>query len=153
LSRVYDETEKRFRVISMADNVSILTAFGNDLSYDDVFSQQLQNLVNKGDVVIALTGSGNSKNIVKGVETAKKAGAITIGFLGFQGGMLKDMVDHYILTPTDHYGRIEDVHLILSHVIAANLAEMKKKEKVQKRVDEYEKFWKKGSNQKKAKKK
>ncbi len=127
LSRVYDDDEKRFRVISMADNVAILTAYANDLSYDDIFSQQLRNLVNKGDLVIAITGSGNSKNIIKGVETAKKSGATTIGFLGFQGGKLKNMVDHHILVPTEHYGRIEDVHAILAHLISAYLGEMKRK--------------------------
>jgi len=129
LQRVYDEKEKRFRVISMTDNVALLTALGNDLDYDHIFSQQLKNLINKGDIVIAITGSGNSKNILNAIELASRNGAITIGFLGFDGGKLKNMLDHSIHVPSDHYGRIEDIHLVLEHLICSYLSEMKKNEK------------------------
>ena len=129
LQRVYDEKEKRFRAISMADNVALLTALSNDLSYNDVFSQQLKNLTNYGDILIAISGSGNSQNILNAVDTASKSGAITIGFLGFDGGKLKDKVDYYIHVPSDHYGRIEDLHLVLAHLISSYLTEMKKNEK------------------------
>jgi len=129
LQRVYNEKEKRFRVISLTDNVAHLTALANDLDYNDVFSQQLRNLVNSGDIVIAITGSGNSQNILNAADTASKSGAITIGFLGFDGGKLKDKVDYYIHIPSNHYGRIEDLHLVLSHLISSYLTEMKKNEK------------------------
>lgn len=129
LQRVYDEKEKRFRAISMVDNVALLTALSNDLSYNDVFSQQLKNLINYGDILIAITGSGNSKNILNAVDTASKSGAITIGFLGFDGGKLKDKIDYYIHVPSDHYGRIEDLHLVIAHLISSYLTEMKKNEK------------------------
>ena len=129
LQRIYDEKEKRFKVISLTDNVAHLTALANDLDYRDIFSQQLRNLVNPGDIVIAITGSGNSQNILDAVDTASKSGAITIGFLGFDGGKLKDKVDHYIHVPSNHYGRIEDLHLILAHLISSYLTEMKKSER------------------------
>jgi len=130
LQRVYDEKEKRFRVISLTDNVATITALGNDLSYDDVFSQQLKNLINQEDILIAITGSGNSQNILNAVDTASKSGAVTIGFLGFDGGKLKDKLDYYIHVPSSHYGRIEDSHLILEHLICSYLTEMKKNEKI-----------------------
>ena len=123
---VYDENEKRFRVISMTDNVATLTALGNDLSYDDIFSQQLKNLVNPGDIVIAITASGNSQNILNAIDTAKRLKAVTIGFVGFDGGKLKSKADYHVHARSDHYGRIEDTHLILEHLISSYLTEMKK---------------------------
>jgi D-sedoheptulose 7-phosphate isomerase len=117
LAKVYDQDEKRFRVVSLTDNVSTITAYGNDLSFDDIFVQQLRNLVHKGDVVISITGSGNSKNVIKAVKYARDCGAITVGFLGFDGGRVRKLLDKYVLVPSDHYGRIEDTHLILEHAI------------------------------------
>ncbi|MBI2664027.1 SIS domain-containing protein [Candidatus Woesearchaeota archaeon] len=117
LQKVYDPSEKRFRVISLTDNVAVMTAFANDVHFDEVFSQQLNNLVNEGDVVIAITGSGNSPNVIKGIEMAKRFKAKTFAFLGFDGGKLKDMVDHYIHVKSSHYGRVEDCHLMLHHLI------------------------------------
>jgi len=129
LCRVYDEKEKRFRVISLTDNVATIMALGNDLSYEDVFSQQLSNLVNEGDVVIGFSGSGNSKNIIKAIEYAKKQKAITVGFLGFEtGGKAKELVDYEITVQEKHYGRIEDIHLMIEHLITSSLAELKREE-------------------------
>ncbi|OGH68794.1 MAG: hypothetical protein A2754_03005 [Candidatus Magasanikbacteria bacterium RIFCSPHIGHO2_01_FULL_47_8] len=125
LTRIYDHTEKRLRVISLTDNVALLTAFANDTSYDDIFAQQLNNLVNKNDVVIAISGSGNSKNIIKAVDLAHKMGAITVGLLGFDGGKLEDMVNHKIVVPSKNYGVIEDTHSALAHLISASLAKLK----------------------------
>lgn len=126
LQRVYDNTEKRFKVISLTDNVAIMTAFANDLSFDDIFSQQLRNLVETGDIVIALTGSGNSSNVVKAIEYAKSCGAITIGILGFKtGGKLGNIVDYSIIADSNHYGPIEDIQLVLNHMIASWIAKIK----------------------------
>ncbi|MDO8659058.1 MAG: SIS domain-containing protein [Candidatus Parcubacteria bacterium] len=126
LQRVYDNTERRLRVISLTDNVAIMTAFANDLSFDDIFVQQLRNLVETDDVVIAISGSGNSRNVVKAVEYAKSCGAKTIGFLGFKtGGKLGKMVDCAIIADSNHYGPIEDVHGILNHVISSWIAKVK----------------------------
>lgn len=128
LSKVYDINEKRFRVVSLTDNIATISAYANDLSFDDVFIQQLRNLVHKGDVVIAITGSGNSKNVVKAVKYARDCGAITIGLLGFDGGRVKKLLDRCVIIPSDHYGRIEDVHLILEHMITDYLrTKIKKK--------------------------
>jgi len=127
LENVYNDGEKRFRVISLTDNVATLMAFGNDLCFEDVFVQQLRNLINPGDVVIGISGSGNSANIIKAIEYAKKCKAKTIGFLGFKtGGKLRNMVDYEITVQDEHYGRIEDIHLMLEHLIISYLAELKK---------------------------
>ncbi len=126
LKRTYDNRERRFRVISLTDNVAVMTAFANDLSFNDIFLQQLRNLVEKDDVVIILSGSGNSKNIIKAVEYAKKRKAKTIGFLGFtRGGKLGKLVDCAIIAKSNHYGPCEDIQLILDHVIISWLAKMK----------------------------
>lgn len=126
LQRVYDNTERRFRVISLTDNVAIMTAFANDLSFDDIFVQQLRNLVETDDVVIALSGSGNSPNVVKAIDYAKQCGAITIGILGFKtGGKLGSMVNYSIIIDSNHYGPIEDIQLVLNHMIAAWIAKIK----------------------------
>jgi D-sedoheptulose 7-phosphate isomerase len=117
LAKVYDQNEKRFRVVSLTDNVSTITAYGNDLSFDDIFVQQLRNLVHRGDIVISITGSGNSKNVIKAVKYARECGAINVGMLGFDGGRVKKLLDKYVLVPSSHYGRIEDAHLILEHAI------------------------------------
>lgn len=124
LGRKYNDKDmKRFKAISLTDNVATITAYGNDLSFNDIFSQQLNNLVREGDVVIAITGSGNSPNILKAIEVAKRFKAVTIGFLGFDGGKVKDLVDHPLIFNDDHYGRIEDAHLILEHLISSALYE------------------------------
>ena len=113
----------RFRVISLNDNVPLLTALANDIGYDDVFSEQLKNLVQPQDIVIAITGSGNSPNMLKAVECAKEHNATTIGFIGFGGGKLKDMVDYHITISSCDYGNVEDIHLILEHSISAYFRE------------------------------
>ena len=126
LRRVYDNFERRLRVISLTDNVALMTAFANDLSYDNIFIQQLRNLIETGDLVIGISGSGNSKNIIKAIAYAKKCGARTIGFLGFKtGGKLKDMVDCAIVVDSNNYGPIEDLHQILGHLLAAWIAKAK----------------------------
>lgn len=126
LQRVYDNSERRFRVISLTDNVAIMTAFANDLSFDDIFVQQLRNLVETDDIVIALSGSGNSPNVVKAVEYAKSCGAVTIGILGFKtGGKLGKIVDYSIITDSTHYGPIEDIQSVINHMIAAWIAKIK----------------------------
>lgn len=126
LKNVYDMQEKRFRVISLTDNIATIMAFGNDLSFDEIFVQQLRNLINKGDVVIGISGSGNSLNIIKAIRYAKQCKATTIGLLGFKtGGKLAKIVDYEITVQSNHYGRIEDIHLALCHLISDSLAKLK----------------------------
>lgn len=119
----YDGKEKRFRVISLADNSAVMTAYSNDLAYEHVFSQQLKNLLNEGDVVIGISASGNSKNIINAISMAKKSNSVTIGLLGFGGGKLKGLVDFKILVDSYNYGIVEDTHSALQHIICFALKE------------------------------
>jgi D-sedoheptulose 7-phosphate isomerase len=108
-----------YRAISLSDNNTVLTAAGNDLGYDTVFVEQLRTLLDAGDVVIAISASGNSPNILKAVEYANQLGAVTIGFTGFDGGALGSMVSEHVnvATPKGDYGPVEDLHLMLNHLI------------------------------------
>ncbi len=117
LQNVHDDNEKRFRVISLTDNIALMTAYSNDLGYEHVFSQQLKNLVNEGDVVIGISASGNSKNVINAISLAKKSKAVSIGLLGFDGGKLKEIVDLKLWVNKDNYGIVEDVHSSLQHMI------------------------------------
>lgn len=108
---------KRFKVLSLTDNVPWLTAIGNDLSYEDVFVEQLENYARKGDVVIAISGSGNSRNVLKAIEFANRTGCETVGLAGYQGGKLKPLVKHYVHIPAEHMGLIEDGHLVVGHIL------------------------------------
>ncbi|MBL7147272.1 MAG: SIS domain-containing protein [Nanoarchaeota archaeon] len=123
LQNVYNNKEKRFRVMSLTDNVALMTAFSNDLNYEHVFSQQLNNLVKEGDVVIGISASGNSQNVINAINLAKENKAATIAFLGFDGGKLKNLVDFKILVNNNHYGIVEDVHSVLEHMICSIIRE------------------------------
>jgi D-sedoheptulose 7-phosphate isomerase len=114
---------KRFKVISLSDNIPSMTAWANDASYEDIFVEQLKNLCQPGSLVIALSASGNSENVLRAVEFARNNGAITIGLTGFEGGRLKDMADEAIIVPSNLIGQIEDVHLSLVHVVCNILRE------------------------------
>ncbi|MCL5103428.1 MAG: SIS domain-containing protein [Armatimonadetes bacterium] len=114
-------TGKRFKAASITDNVSIMTAWANDTDYDNIFAQQLDSLLEPGDVVIAISGSGNSPNIIKAVERANQMGAITVGWSGFKGGKLAQIVQKPIVVNSDNMQRIEDVHMILGHLVFACL--------------------------------
>lgn len=120
LGKNHSQHRKRFRVISLNDNMPLITAWGNDVSYDRVFAEQLRNLANPGDTLIVITGSGNSPNVVCAVEAARELGVKTIGFLGFDGGRVKPLLDRVIHVRSDNYGFVEDVHMILNHLITAH---------------------------------
>ena len=107
----------RLRVTSLTDNVALLTAWANDTSYENVFAEQLANLLNPGDVLIALSASGNSPNVLAAIKTAEACGATTVGIVGFGGGLLKGAVDAAVHIPSDSYGVVEDCHLVLEHAI------------------------------------
>ena len=106
------------RCISLTDNVPYLTAIGNDLGYNKVFVRQMENLVRKDDVVILVSGSGNSPNILEAAKYAKAQGASTVGLLGFDGGRLKSLVDISFIVHSDQYGIVEDIHLGINHILA-----------------------------------
>ena len=113
-----------FRVIGLADNMAILSAYANDEGFENVFAHQLATLVKAGDVVIGISTSGKSQNVLKAVELANQAGAVTIGFTGFDAGMLGTMVDHHIHVPSDCIEQVEDMHLVLEHLITKSLREL-----------------------------
>lgn len=107
----------KVRGMSLVDNNGIVTAYANDLNYDDIFSQQLNSICDEGDLCVPISVSGNSKNVILGTQTASKIGANTIGFLGFDGGKLKEFCQHSILVPSNDMQICEDVHLMIGHII------------------------------------
>jgi D-sedoheptulose 7-phosphate isomerase len=108
---------QRFRVTSLNDNMSLVSAIANDLGYEHVFSEQLKNLIRPGDVLISITGSGNSLNIVNAMEYARERAATNVALLGFDGGRAIRLADEYVLIPVEDYGVIEDLHLVLDHIL------------------------------------
>jgi D-sedoheptulose 7-phosphate isomerase len=108
---------RRFRITSLTDNVPLLTALANDGGYGHVFSEQLMNLIRPGDVLIALSGSGRSPNILEAIRYARSQSATVVALLGFDGGEAVELADEYVLVPSDDYGLIEDMHMILDHVL------------------------------------
>jgi len=110
-------TGKKFRGVSLCDNIGLLTAFGNDLSYDDVFSGQLEALMDEGDLLVAVSGSGNSLNVLKAVETAKRMGGKTLAVVGYDGGKLMPMCEHSVWVNSFDMQLCEDVHLMFGHMV------------------------------------
>jgi len=113
----YKLERKSFPAIALTTDTSILTAIGNDYSYDLVFSRQCEGLVSKNDVVIGISTSGNSKNVKNALITSKKRGAITIGFLGNSGGEIKKIVDIPIIVRSTSTPRIQEVHRVVFHIM------------------------------------
>lgn len=109
--------EKRFRVMALTDQLPTITAYANDVSYDVIFEEQLRNFALEGDIVLAISGSGNSPNVVRAVQWANSAGCRTIALTGKDGGKLGPLVHLNIRIPSPHMGRIEDAHMIVCHMI------------------------------------
>jgi D-sedoheptulose 7-phosphate isomerase len=118
------EAWPNFRVIGLTDNMAIFSAYANDEGYENVFSNQLNNLIRPRDVVIAISGSGNSRNVIKAVELANSVGALTIGFTGMTGGILKEIVHMAIHVPCPSIEQVEDIHLVLEHMICNAIKRM-----------------------------
>jgi D-sedoheptulose 7-phosphate isomerase len=108
---------RRFRVISLTDNVPLLTAWANDTAYEEVFAEQLKNLARPKDVAFAISGSGNSPNVLKGLAFARSLGCFNIGLSGFQGGKMKAFCDLCFIVPSHSMQFIEDMHLSVSHAV------------------------------------
>jgi D-sedoheptulose 7-phosphate isomerase len=111
------EREPRFRIMALTDSLATITAYSNDVGYDCVFTEQLKNFAQKGDVVIALSGSGNSTNVVRALEYANSIGCETIALTGRDGGKLGPLAKLEIQVCEPHMGRIEDGHLIVCHML------------------------------------
>jgi D-sedoheptulose 7-phosphate isomerase len=114
----------RFKVVALTDNLSAITAIGNDLGYDNIFAEQLENLVEEGDVVVAISASGNSPNVLKAIQLAHTHNAFTVGWSGYSGGKLSAVVDLPIVIPCDSIEQIEDVHLIIAHMVTVAVRQM-----------------------------
>lgn len=108
---------RRFRIVSLNDNQALLTALANDLGYQNVFSEQLKNLIRAGDLLIALSGSGNSPNVINAIRYAQRQCAEVVAILGFEGGEAARLADLSVVVPSDHYGIVEDTHLIINHIL------------------------------------
>jgi D-sedoheptulose 7-phosphate isomerase len=117
----YRTSMPAFRALGLTDNMAIFSAIANDEGYENVFAHQLRNLVQPGDVVIAISGSGNSENVIRAVELANVLGAKTVGFTGMGGGKLAKLVSTEIRVPSDQIQQVEDAHLMLEHMIIKSL--------------------------------
>jgi len=115
--------QKRFRALCLTDNIPVMTAWSNDTSYDEIFKEQLRNFVKKDDVVVAFSGSGTSKNVIKALELAKESGAYLIGFTGMSGGDFTEICDICIKIPSTNMLTIESFHLMLCHVVTSCIRE------------------------------
>lgn len=112
-----DKIGKRFRVVSLNDNVSWITALGNDYAYDQIYVRQLMNYARPGDLVLVMSVSGNSPNVVKAIEWAKAHGVWSAALVGGKRGRLAELADLAIVVPTEHYGQAEDVQMTICHML------------------------------------
>lgn len=109
--------DRRFKIMALTDSLPTITAYSNDVSYDIVFAEQLRNFAQAGDVVMAISGSGNSPNVLRAIEYANSIGCKTLGLTGRDGGKLGAMVQLNLQAPVPHMGRIEDAHMIICHML------------------------------------
>lgn len=116
----------RFKAVSLTDSIPTILAWANDSSYDDVFIEQLKNLMEPGDVVIGISGSGNSKNVIKAIEYANQKGGITVGFSGYDGGKLIKCAQINVHVPSFSMQRVEDIHMLVAHLLMSLLLEKEK---------------------------
>ena len=113
-----DKLSKRFRVMSLNDNTPWMTALGNDYAYEDVFAGQLQNFARPGDLALALSVSGNSPNTVKALQWARSHGLLTVALVGAKRGRMAEIAEHVLAINDTHYGRVEDAHMAICHLVA-----------------------------------
>ena len=116
-----DDTKKRYKIISLTDNTPYILAWGNDEGFDRVFSEQLKNLASPGDLLVAISGSGNSPNILRAIEWANSHGVTTFGCTGFSGGQLRTLAQHNLHVPLDDMGIVESIHLTAFHWVVDDL--------------------------------
>ena len=112
---------RRFRVLALTDNVPLMTAWANDARYEDIFAEQLRSFLQPDDVAFAISGSGNSANVLNALHAAREMGAFTIGLTGFQGGKMKSLCDLCVVVPSENMQVIEDSHLSVTHSIFTSL--------------------------------
>lgn len=117
LGKKIDPDARRFRVFALTDNVPMLTAYGNDVSYDEIFAQPLRTYASAGDQLLVISASGNSPNVLKALQAARELGVESIALLGFEGGAALALADHALVVRETHYGYIEDAHSVVMHLI------------------------------------
>ena len=108
---------KRLKTIALTDNVALITAWANDKAYEEIFAEQLESLAEKGDIALAISGSGNSPNVIRGLEAGRRLGVQTLVLTGFAGGRAKTLADLCLIVPSDSMQHIEDAHLCATHAI------------------------------------
>lgn len=111
------DLEKKFKMISLSDSIPSMLAIANDISYEAIFVEQMKNFFLAGDLVIGISGSGNSENVLRAIRYAKENGGVTIGFSGFSGGKLAELVDVPFVARVDDMQQVEDAHIIIVHMI------------------------------------
>jgi D-sedoheptulose 7-phosphate isomerase len=114
----------RLKAISLTDHVPLITAWSNDTAYEHIFEEQLANMIEPGDVVIGISAGGNSPNVINALNLAKKSHVATIALLGANGGLIKTIVDAYVLAPGQNIEQEEDAHMILAHIITRHMREV-----------------------------
>ncbi len=114
-------TGRKFRGVSLCDNIGLITAYGNDLSYADVFAGQIDALMDEGDLLVAISGSGNSPNVLKAIEAARRVGGKVLGVVGYDGGKMMPMCDHSVWVNSFDMQLCEDVHLMFGHMVMKTL--------------------------------
>jgi D-sedoheptulose 7-phosphate isomerase len=119
------KNKDRLKIISLTDNMAQVLAWANDSSYDEIFLEQLKNFLISGDVVIGISGSGNSMNVIKAMEYANSKNATTIGLTGYDGGKLQNVTKECIIVPSNNMQHIEDVHMIIGHLLMSLLRDEK----------------------------
>ena len=114
----------RLKAISLTDHVPLITAWSNDTAYEHIFEEQLANMIEPGDVVIGISASGNSANVINALKLANRSRAATVGLLGATGGQIKTIVDAFVLAPGQNIEQEEDAHMILAHIITRHMREV-----------------------------
>ena len=110
-------TDRKFKAMAITDSLPLLTAWANDTDYSNIFAEQVSTWAKPGDVLVAISGSGNSPNIIRALEAAKLAGVKTVGVTGMGGGKLAGLADIAIIVPSNNMQQIEDVHLVITHLV------------------------------------
>jgi D-sedoheptulose 7-phosphate isomerase len=118
---VFLATGKPFRGRSLVDNIGLVMSYGNDISFQDIFVEQLKNIFQPGDLVIAISGSGNSENVIRAVRHANENGGVTLGLCGYRGGKLKELAQHVVWADVDDMQLAEDAHAIFGHIVMQRL--------------------------------
>jgi len=118
---IYLECGKVFEVVALTDSPSLLTAWGNDTDFANIFAGQARTWLRQGDVLLAISGSGNSPNVLRAVEVANEIGAISIGFCGYGGGKLSEIVTHAVVVKRRNMQQVEDLHMIFGHMVFSAL--------------------------------